>query len=827
MYLKISSIFLYISIFLILLIFPNYVLSDKLTVSYDNRAIIINGERKLLYSASIHYPRSTRTMWPDILKRTKAAGINTIETYIFWNLHQPTPDTYDFEGSSDVKHFLDLCKEEGFHVIVRFGPYVCAEWNNGGLPSWLKAVPGIVYRTHNEPFMREMKKWMDYIVHYLSDYYAPNGGPIIMAQIENEYGWLEYEYREQGGPEYVDWAVKLAKSYNTGIPWIMCQQNTRSDVINTCNGFYCHDWLQYHQRTFPDQPAFFTELWTGWPQYFEEGFPTRPTVDVLYSAARFYSRGGGMVNYYMWHGGTTFGRFTSPFLTTSYDYDAPLDEYGFPQEPKYSMLTKLHVTLEKYSSVILHDPNVPPPYVFPDNTVEMIEYKKDAESVVFLVNWDDTFAKQVDMNGKNVKINQWSVQIYYNNELVFDTFEIPANLTRPNPPFKPIAKTSLDATAAATSRTGLVNLVSSWNEPFSFLTYNASSQTPTAQLKLTGDNSDYIWYETEIDLTKTDEILYLYKSYDFSYVFVDGQFLYWHRGSPIQAYFNGKFPVGKHTLQILCAAMGVPSYGAHIEQHERGLTGDIFLGSKNITDNGWKMRPFLSGELLGLHASPSTVKWSPVSKGTAGSGVTWYKFNVKTPSFEDGPAFALDLKSMWKGLVFVNGNSIGRYWVAKGWCEEKCNQTGLYDNYGCRENCGESSQRYYHVPKDFLKESSDNEVIIFEELQGDPYSIELVQRNTEYRDDYQHHRIESNGILSSEESSSNGASSGGDSDHRADSGETATDPPIAATTAPVTTNPPTTPTDASLKSSAITLALSNPLGLLFAIVSSLVVLSVI
>uniref|UniRef100_A0A2P2M5S2 beta-galactosidase n=1 Tax=Rhizophora mucronata TaxID=61149 RepID=A0A2P2M5S2_RHIMU len=126
--------------------------SNGAHVSYDHRALVIDGKRRVLISGSIHYPRSTPEMWPGLIQKSKDGGLDVIETYIFWNLHEPVRNQYNFEGRYDVVKFLKLVAEAGLYAHLRIGPYVCAEWNYGGFPLWLHFVPGIKFRTDNEPF---------------------------------------------------------------------------------------------------------------------------------------------------------------------------------------------------------------------------------------------------------------------------------------------------------------------------------------------------------------------------------------------------------------------------------------------------------------------------------------------------------------------------------------------------------------------------------------------------------------------------------------------------------------------------------------------------
>ncbi|EGG21326.1 glycoside hydrolase family 35 protein [Cavenderia fasciculata] len=704
-------------IIVVLLLFINTIKSD--IVEYDQRSLKINGERKLMISGSIHYPRSTPSMWPSLIKKSKDAGINMIETYVFWNLHQPNnSQEYNFEGNANITHFLDLCQQEGLYVHLRIGPYVCAEWNYGGIPSWLRNIPGIVFRDYNQPWMTEMASWMTFIVNYLKPYFASNGGPIILAQVENEYGWLENEYGDSG-KLYAEWAISFAKSLNIGIPWTMCQQNDIDDAINTCNGFYCHDWIQYHFQVYPNQPAFFTENWAGWIQYYSEGVPHRPTEDLLYSVARWFSRGGSLMNYYMWHGGTTFARYSSTFLTNSYDYDAALDEYGYEAEPKYSALAQLHSVLSQYSYILLSSGEVARPVNISNittcNTIEIIQYNTTIngtlETITFVTNFgvSSSAPVQLNWNGQTITVNPWSVLILYNNQTVIDTSYV---------------KQQYSAQKEFYQSKRVKNvLVSSWTEPIGVGNYSnvVTANLPSEQLDLTLDQTDY--------LCNADDMIYIY---------IDGEYQSWSRGSPAHFVLDTKFGIGTHKLSILSLTMGLISYGSHFESYKRGLNGTVTLGTQDITNNGWSMRPYLVGEMQGIQSNPHLTSWSINNELSINQPLTWYKLNLIIQSeIQDTSSFALDMIGMNKGFIIVNGNSIGRYWLTLGWgCGSGCNYTGDgYQGYLCRTGCGEPSERYYHVPNDYLylEPNQLNEIIVFEELSGDPNSIQLVQRYVPYQ----------------------------------------------------------------------------------------------
>jgi len=230
-------------------------------VTYDHKALVINGERRILISGSIHYPRSTAEMWPDLFRKAKDGGLDVIQTYVFWNMHEPSPGNYNFEGRFDLVKFVKLAQEAGLYVHLRIGPYVCAEWNFGGFPVWLKYVPGISFRTDNEPFKNAMEGFTKKVVDLMKSegLFESQGGPIILAQVENEYKPEEMEYG-LAGAQYMNWAAQMAVGMDTGVPWVMCKQDDAPDpVINTCNGFYCDNFVPNK----PYKPTMWTEAWSG------------------------------------------------------------------------------------------------------------------------------------------------------------------------------------------------------------------------------------------------------------------------------------------------------------------------------------------------------------------------------------------------------------------------------------------------------------------------------------------------------------------------------------------------------------------------------------
>ncbi|XLT68723.1 hypothetical protein HN873_025162, partial [Arachis hypogaea] len=261
MMLNLSSCFFYSS--LLLLLTAAAFVTVLATVTYDGRSLIIDGQHRILFSGSIHYPRSTPEMWPDLITKAKEGGLDVIQTYVFWNLHEPQQGQYNFSGRRDLVRFIKEIQAQGLYVTLRIGPYIESEWTYGGLPLWLHDIPGITFRTDNNQYKFHMQRFAAKIVNLMksANLYASQGGPIILSQIENEYGNVEKAYHEQG-TSYIRWAAQMAVGLNTGVPWVMCKQDDAPDpMINACNGMKCG--TTFKGPNSPNKPSIWTENWTS------------------------------------------------------------------------------------------------------------------------------------------------------------------------------------------------------------------------------------------------------------------------------------------------------------------------------------------------------------------------------------------------------------------------------------------------------------------------------------------------------------------------------------------------------------------------------------
>ncbi|KAK9697308.1 hypothetical protein RND81_08G029000 [Saponaria officinalis] len=706
-------------------------------VTHDGRALIINGERKIILSGSIHYPRSTPEMWPDLIRKAKDGGLDAIETYVFWNAHEPVRRQYDFNGNNDLIRFIKTIQDAGLYAILRIGPYACAEWNYGGFPVWLHNLPGIELRTANKVFMDEMKIFTTLIVDMAKEekLFASQGGPIILAQIENEYGNIMAPYGD-AGKAYIDWCANMAVSQNIGVPWIMCQQSDAPQpMINTCNGWYCHDFTPNN----PNSPKMWTENWTGWFTNWGGKLPHRTAEDVAYSVARFFQTGGTLQNYYMYHGGTNFGRTSGgPYIATSYDYDAPLDEYGNLNQPKWGHLEQLHSALHSIEKILTYGDVIKTNM---GNSVDVTKYSYKNVSACFISNDNTTNDATVLLEGQNFTVPAWSVSILADckNE-VYNTAKVNT-------------QTSIMVTKSNEAEDEPSSLQWSWRGEHILKSIfhgrgSFDAHGLLEQKAVTNDSSDYLWYITSVNLDKKDIIwsndmrIRVNSSGHVLHIYVNGQNLGYEYGKTGLYNINSfekkiKLKPGKNVIALLSATVGLKNYDSYFDMVPTGITGPVeLLGIrgdvtviKNLTLHTWSYSTGLQGldhDMLFSERSLFSTKWRPSSGNfRTNTTLTWYKTTFKPPLGTD--PVVVDLTGMGKGAAWVNGMSLGRYWPTfaadKDGCSlDPCDYRGKYDSNKCVYNCGKPTQTLYHVPRSFLRDDK-NTLVLFEEFGGNPSQV--------------------------------------------------------------------------------------------------------
>ncbi|ERN14823.1 beta-galactosidase 8 isoform X1 [Amborella trichopoda] len=715
----------------VLLVFSghNYEKGSAITVTYDDRALVIDGQRRLLFSGSIHYPRTTPEVWPEIIQKSKDGGLDVIETYVFWNYHEPERRQYNFEGRFDLVKFVKTVQDAGLYVHLRIGPYVCAEWNYGGFPIWLHFIDGIQFRTTNAAFKSEMEIFLAKIVNLMQDekLFASEGGPIILAQVENEYGNVEWAYGI-GGKLYVEWAASTAVSLNTTVPWVMCQQEDAPDpIINTCNGFYCDEFTPNSRS----KPKMWTENYSGWFQAFGSPTPFRPVEDLAFAVARFFETGGTFQNYYMYFGGTNFGRTAGgPLIASSYDYDAPLDEYGYLRQPKWGHLRNLHNAIKQCEKILVTED---PTYISFGAKTEAHYYNGSDGCAAFLANIDDSSDANVTFNERSYFLPAWSVSILPDcKNVIFNTAKVSA-------------QQSISAHGTSTFVKEYSLALSSWSwhkEQVGIWGRNSFTKPGLLeQINTTRDVSDFLWYTTSVNVDEklSSEDLYLdVESLGHALLlFVNKKPAAFGYGNHEDASFTLKTPIvlnqGNNTLDLLSMMIGLQNYGPWFDIAGAGIFSVMLVGSANILKDfssiEWTYQIGMEGEYLELYKSENNSLWVTGNDIPNNQSLMWYKATFDAP--EGNSPLALNLASMGKGQVWVNGLGIGRYWPAylapAAGCADPCDYRGTYDAQKCLKNCGQPSQTLYHVPRSWLNPTG-NVLVLLEELGGDPTKITIVTR---------------------------------------------------------------------------------------------------
>ena len=598
-------------IFSILLVFIAMTLLPQAADAQSGGFTIQDGEFRQdgktikIHSGEMHYSRIPKAYWRHRFQMMKAMGLNTVATYVFWNYHEPTPGIWDFEtGNKDLAEYIRTAGEEGLYVILRPGPYVCAEWEFGGYPWWLQNNPELEIRTNNPAFLDSCKNYLQHLHAEVDGLFANQGGPIIMVQAENEFG--SYVAQRTDIPTEEHQAYKMA-IYNllkeTGFPepfftsdgsWLF-EGGAIDGVLPTANGEGNIDNLKkavnkYHGN---EGPYMVAEFYPGWLDHWAEQF-VRIGAENIAKQTKTYLEAGASFNFYMVHGGTNFG-FTSganyneehdiqPDIT-SYDYDAPISEAGWAS-PKYLAVRDV---MQEYTKNEL--PAIP-------DQIPVIKFESQSiQTQMDVLNW---LKKQ-----------------------------------------KPVVS----------------------DEPL-----------PFEQL---GQGNGYVLYRKRFT-QPIGGTLKIEGLRDFAVVYVNGKKVgelnrcFNQYELPVNIPFNGM-------LEILVENMGRINYGADIVNNKKGIISPVLLNDFEIS-GGWEMYK------MPMDAAPA-VKNVSVKSGRAVIYESVFNLNETADTF-------LDMSDWGKGIVFVNGHNLGRYWKV-------------------------GPQQTLYVPGCWLKKE-ENHVVIFEQLNEKP-----------------------------------------------------------------------------------------------------------
>lgn len=579
--------------------------AQKHSFALGDTSFLLDGKPFQMISGEIHYPRVPKEAWRSRMKMAKTMGLNTIGTYIFWNLHEPQKDVYNFSGSNNIAEFVKIAQEEGLWVILRPSPYVCAEWEFGGYPYWLQNKKGLQVRSMETQYIQAYRKYLNEIGKQLAPFQVHRGGNILMVQIENEYGSYgsDKAYLELNRKMFVDAgfdgllytcdpASDLVKGHLPGLlPAVngLDKPLQVKKIINDNHGgkgpYYIAEWY----------PAWFD--WWGTAHHTVPAEKYTPALDAVLKA-------GISINMYMFHGGTTRDfmnganyKGNTPYepQISSYDYDAPLDEAGNATH-KFKEFRKV---IEKY---LPKGTTLPPvPAAKPTISIESIKLSQ-ATSI-----------------------------------------------------FNVLPKPVINAT------------------PLTFEDLNQAY--------------GYVLYRTTLN-NAASGLLKIKNLRDYGIVFLNGKRVGVLDRRLAQDSMYLDVPKGKVTLDILVENMGRINFGPYLLQNKKGITESVVLAGKEL--KSWQMfsLPFSNLKNIAFNGSKAVENQPAIKKGT---------FNISTV----GDTY-LDLSKWGKGVVWINGHNLGKYW-----------------------NIG--PQQTVYVPVEWLKKGT-NEIVILELLKPEQAIINTIEK---------------------------------------------------------------------------------------------------
>lgn len=547
-----------------------YAAIPKETFEVGKRTFLLNGKPFVVKAAELHYARIPEPYWEHRIQMCKALGMNTICLYVFWNYHEQQEGKFDFSGEKNVAKFCRLTQKHGMYIILRPGPYVCAEWEMGGLPWWLLKKKDMKVRTLHPYFMERTEAFMKELGKQLAPLQLANGGNIIMVQVENEYGGYGVDkpylsairdmLRRAGFDKSVlfqcDWDSTFALNGLDDLLW----------TLNFGTGANIDKEFKRLSEVRPDTPLMCSEFWSGWFDHWGRKHETRPAEKMAAGIKDMLDRNISF-SLYMTHGGTTFGHWgganspTYSAMCSSYDYDAPISEAGWAT-PKYYLLKKL-----------------------------LDDYRQPGEEVCPVPE-------------------------------PFPVIEIPA----------------MELKAVASVFEQLPGFVESEEiRPMEDFNQGWGS----------------ILYRTMLPATNANTLLRITEVHDWAQIYANGKLLgCLDRRKDDNQVLLPQLPEGTQ-LDIWVEAMGRVNFGSTV--HDRkGITKKVELitpDKKTVNLSNWK-----------VYSIPVDYKFSVRRKyldGCCPNGPAYYKaaFNLE----KTGDTF-IDMSTWGKGMVWVNGHALGRFW---------------------------------------------------------------------------------------------------------------------------------------------------------------------
>lgn len=387
------------------------VFAQNRTFSGEGEHFKLDGKPIIIRSGEMHYPRVPPEHWRDRFRKAKAMGLNTITTYVFWNLHEKQPGKFDFTGSLDIARFAKIAQEEGLFLIVRPGPYICTEWDFGGIPSWLLREKDMQVRTKDARFLAASEKYMKEVGRRLAPLEIQNGGNIIMVQVENEYGSFASDkvYMDAVKKSIVDAGFRVPLFTSDGPSENLLNGGTLpgiASVINFGSGDDVAKQFESFAKFRTGVPRMVGEYWIGWFDHWGEKHHTVKPETVA-KGLDYMLANGISFNLYMFHGGWTFGYMAGanysrqmPYQpdTSDYDYDSVLDAAG-RVTPKYTALRdviKKHFPSEQFPEIKSDSNIIEIPEFRLDESAQLADAVKLAGKAVLSEN-----VKQMEDLGQN------------------------------------------------------------------------------------------------------------------------------------------------------------------------------------------------------------------------------------------------------------------------------------------------------------------------------------------------------------------------------------------------------------------------------------------
>ena len=702
--------------------FPSY--SDfagaAYTVSYDARALTLNDDRAMFVSGAVHPPRGTPETWDSWFALARKNGLNMVQVYVFWNFHEPVEGQIDWSGRANLTDFVRRAASAGLFVNLRIGPYVCAEWTYGGIPAWLGLKPGVAFRQTNKLWQDAMEKWFALVVRRMAEasLFATSGGPIVLVQVENEL--------QPTDKDYVAWcgamAARALATVGASVPVTMCNGETANSTINTCNGNDCSDFLEKHGqsgRILVDQPALWTEneggfqVWGGAPPPGQEPyFWGRPIADQALSVMKWFARGGSHMDYYMWAGGSNFGRWTGDAITTMYAADAIVCPDGLPHEPKFAHTSAMHAALAAAAADVMAA------------DAQLDKAHKLGNGAVAFAYGDYAFL-EADKSDANVtwRGHAYRVPAQSSTLVRSSTGEALFN--------SKLGAPSHSATEARrVAPLGALTGWKAWAEPItSAAAYPpaavVSSSAPVEMTNVTRGLTTFAVYQARLSANTTVSTklkLPTWQAMAFA-AFVDGVAA---GAADDHSHSNGRDITlsidlaaasgAGSTLTLLAEELGYANYGFKTPR-QKGLSAAPSVDGAPLA-GPWQTRAGLAGEHLQVmtEAGSERVTWGALP--SAPTAATWYQARFATPDGDGATELLVNATGLGRGRMWVNGNDVGRYWLLERNDGSECS--------GGRARC--ATQELYHVPRSWLAAAGGENVLTLFEAAGapDPTSVRLA-----------------------------------------------------------------------------------------------------